>query len=139
MSCWIVSKKHVDVLVSALRLYKLIPADELDKTGALLWAENHTSYNYRYDEDTEVPAYAFAEPVGLTQLVYSNTQDPTTKPLDLNAVSVLKQVNCYEYQSCEHPGWAESRACRLMDALEAALHADSRGAARHTAAYEAAP
>jgi len=35
----------------------------------------------------------------------------------LSPVAVLKACSCYEYQSCEHPGWETSEAKRLIDSI----------------------
>jgi hypothetical protein len=34
---------------------------------------------------------------------------------------VLKAVACFDYQSCEHPGWPDSKAHDLMEALHTAV------------------
>ena len=36
----------------------------------------------------------------------------------IEAVQVLKAIQCYRYQSCEHPGWENSDARRWIDRLE---------------------
>jgi len=39
-------------------------------------------------------------------------------------VQVLKSIDCLDYQSCEHPGWAASEAKAFIDRLQsAAIHA----------------
>ena len=47
-------------------------------------------------------------------------------------VQGLKLIDCYEYQSCEHPGWLESEAYRFCQALHANL-------IRRLPGYEEAP
>ena len=125
MSAWIVTKTHVDVLVAALLEYRLIDRDEADQVGAELWAENYASINYRYDEDTAAPSYSFEEPSLL---------------IELDDLGVLKQVHCYNYQSCEHDDWRASRVYRRMTALEAAITLKlGSGELTKSRAYDAAP
>src|SRR5581483_9476890 len=157
MSAWLVSKRHVDVLVSAalqfpqhgsklrfrIRDVPTKPSDyakgepwgptaiktfnermtEVTRTnasdvGQMLWTENHKSLRHRYtDADESWPAeqYDFAEIHGR-----------------LDPVVVLKAIDCYEYQSCEHPEWEESAAYSLCDALR-------RVAIARLPGYESAP
>lgn len=39
----------------------------------------------------------------------------------LTAVEGLSAIDCYEYQSCEHPGWKQSEPRRFCEALRRAL------------------
>lgn len=42
----------------------------------------------------------------------------------LTPVQVIKACDCLEYQSCEHPEWEQSEACKLLKAIrEAAIGA----------------
>jgi len=38
-----------------------------------------------------------------------------------SAVELIKALHCYEYQSCEHPGWRTSQAHSFCRALERRL------------------
>lgn len=138
MSAWIVSKKHIDALVTAAmvgntgrkmrwRVPGDVPADAYQRgepwgpgaaeaarasmrdmilsaagrVGAMLWNENHLSVNHRYDQSEEEAPYVYEA-------------FPASK---LAPGFVLKQLDCYEYQSCEHPGWEASEARAWCDAL----------------------
>lgn len=73
------------------------------RVGAMLLAENASSTNHRYDEEKWEQPYTFTELRG--------HPDP---------VIVLSALRCYEYQSCEHPGWPKSEAyafCRNLQAV----------------------
>ena len=105
MSAWIVSKRHIDLLVSVILRSEAVPEAGVDANtiGTELWTECHRSVNYRYSENEPVPDYHH-EPY----------------PLDVAGdgyLFLLKQVDCYRYQSCEHPGWESSAACRWTDEL----------------------
>lgn len=142
MSAFMVGKVHIDALVTAglgkpgtgtVRLRWFYPA--LDRTksyleqqdrrreltsetagrvGAMLLAENMRSVNHRYDEDELEEPYLFSRLPG--------TADP---------VQVLKALDCYEYQACEHAEWPTSEAAQFCDALR-------RRMIKRLAGYEAA-
>lgn len=70
------------------------------RTGAMLMAENAESVNHRYDEEDIEEPYVYARPWR------------TCTP-----VEVLKLIDCYEYQTCEHPEWERSEARAFCEAL----------------------
>jgi hypothetical protein len=70
------------------------------RVGAMLLAENRRSVDHRYDEQEWEEPYLF-----------------TALPGRPDPVVVLKAINCYRYQSCEHPGWGSSEAFAFCDAL----------------------
>ena len=116
MSAWIVSKKHIDVLVAAADLPTQAERNEL---GQLLWDENHKSVNYRYTEQRPTPRYTFTAP-----------------PAPLNTPTILKQINCLDYQSCEHEGWGSSKAFAWLKKLEEMLVPANQTAAQMEATPE---
>jgi len=115
MSAWIVTKEHIDLLVAAAKGEDEMDGIEPDALGAMLWAENHKSVNCRYSEATEAPAYKFTPPRG-----------------KIDPVVVLKQINCYAYQTCEHKEWEASKAYKFCENLKNAMIHSLPG-------YEAAP
>lgn len=115
MSAWIVSKKHIDLLVTAAQSAKYMRVEDPTALGTLLWAENHKSVNARYSEESVTPPYRFAR--------FPGKVDP---------IVVLKSIHCYQYQACEHDGWKESEACKLMTELEGEMISALPG-------YDAAP
>lgn len=86
-----------------------------NEVGAMLLLENLHSVNHRYTEAEAPPAYRFRPLPG--------HPDP---------VVVLKAIDCYEYQSCEHPGWKTSEAYAFCDALRRTCIASLAG-------YDTAP
>jgi hypothetical protein len=112
VSAWIVARAHIDVLILAGVQFgvayepgasdPIVPA-ELAIAGADLWAENHRSVNCRYGEDSEPPAY----PAPTAEVV-------------LDPVAVVKAIDCFAYQSCEHAGWDASPAADYCARLRAA-------------------
>lgn len=81
---------------------KRLDADTASTVGAMLMAENRRSLDHRYAEEEWEQPYLF------DRLRIAGTIDP---------VRVLKAINCYEYQSCEHPEWHDSQALVFCDAL----------------------
>lgn len=115
MSAWIVATAHVDVLVLAGVQFRVsydrdgaaaLGPVVLAAVGADLWAENHRSVDHRYDDNPEPDAYSA----------------PTAEVV-LDPVAVVKAVDCFVYQSCEHPGWETSRAADYCTRLRAAAMA----------------
>lgn len=114
MSAWIVGEDHIDMLTTALLnpLINTTPAQmDANELGHMLWAENHASVNYRYNEHTRVPGYAFRPVPELA----------TTELEPSHLVILDRQRRCYEYQTCEHPEWETSTARALMGSLQAGI------------------
>lgn len=123
MSAFIVGTDHIDYLIAAavdasvlLGGYGVYWADEritrhnADAVGAALLAENIASVAYRYeDQGTGNLPGPIPNPVP-AEYVYQPF-------LQVDAAQVLKAIDCYEYQSCEHPGWHDTEARRFCDVL----------------------
>lgn len=86
------------------------------RVGQVLLTENVRSVCHRYDEDelatelSEVGVYTFRPLPGVP--------DP---------VVVLKAIDGYTYQSCEHAGWENSEAQAIVTALQGAAIAHLPG------------
>lgn len=115
MSAWIVAAAQIDVLVLAGVQFGVsydagpstVPAPlGLAAAGRDLWAENHRSIDHRYGGRTEPSSYL-----------------PPAAEVLLDRVAVVKAIDCYVYQSSEHPGWSTSRAADYCRRLRAAAMA----------------
>ena len=113
MSAWIVSKKHIDYLVSAMAQYGTLDSNA-HYVGQKLWKENVTSVAHRYPEDPPAKRPGPIYKRGVQPSTYKHT--PYKKPID--PITLLKQIGCYQYQSCEHDGWKTSWSHRAMEDLE---------------------
>jgi hypothetical protein len=71
--------------------------------GAMLLAENRRSVDHRYAEEELEQPYLFQTIPGVP-----------------NPVAVLKALDGFEYQACEHPEWWESEAFNFCNALRRA-------------------
>ncbi len=113
MSAWIVSRDHLDLLLTAAQAWGITNAEHADDTGRMLWKENLDSVAFRYPGDRDgdrpgpedfrdrhVDTYRFQPYPGLV--------DPEV---------VAAAAASLSYQSCEHPGWAASDARRWVTAL----------------------
>jgi hypothetical protein len=137
MSCFIVSREHIHVLVdAAFRFMRTHGAsdfsfytplrnasesgtskrftyafDEHDRLGAMLEAENLRSYTCRYGERT-----ATEESVKLAD---PYVHRPPRKKL--TTIELLKAVHCYEYQACESTDWEFTQARAFCHSLERSI------------------
>jgi hypothetical protein len=110
MSAYVVDRHHVIFLAKARSLlpesiHHEDPKQEL-KDAQMLWDENVKSVQFRY---TSPPDGDFT----ITMQDIQNTN--WNRPVD--CVQVIKSIGCYEYQSCEHPGWKTSRAYQFCQSL----------------------
>jgi hypothetical protein len=112
MSAWLCSQHHIAILATAL-------ADlghDAQATGETLLRENERSLRARYDERAE--SY-FNEAGELTApFVYDTRGFAVRGP---GVAWLLKQVDCYAYQACEHAGWDASEAKQLCDEITAQI------------------
>lgn len=137
MSAFMVGKAHIDALVrlglqtplnSPLRWSKhpvmdgkwdledvrTLTRETVDTTGQMLVAANLKSIHYLYPETrngSSVPGGGVEE-----EAYYYERSDRCP-----NVVEGLKLIDCYEYQSCEDPGWSMSEARRFCEALRSRL------------------
>jgi hypothetical protein len=120
MSAFTVDIAHIDTIVNAMRQFAgvPVPASAPREIGQLLWNENYASVNYRYSESESTPDYR-----------------PTITDEPLSAVAVLKALDCYTHQTCEHPDWQTSEAKRLIDALHALILSERPEWAKQVRSY----
>lgn len=134
MSSWAVDKTHIDLLITAGLTFpgRSLPGGTLtwmhqdrraeltregaDSIGGKLWAENHASVHYTYPDDADGPDGSLPGPTGF-EGVHTLTYTFQRIPGVLDPVVVLKQIACYEYQSCDHDNWLASEAAAITAAL----------------------
>lgn len=119
MSAFILEDDTIDLLVTAgtmgsrdngLRLYfageviAYSKYEDTDLVGTILKTANYESVNYRYQENTEVGTYNYRTVGDIGGALIPWGQ-------------VLKSLDCYEYQSCEHPEWETSLAKAICSAI----------------------
>ena len=80
--------------------------------GQMLWDENIKSVAYR---DQDSAHQGLPSPADETAFVYFHERPTAAYRWD--PAQILKATDCYEYQSCEHPGWEASSANAFIDVL----------------------
>jgi len=110
MSAWLVSKQHIDVMVTASIALGITAKDDANETGEMLWQENCFSLMARYGDRYEMDGGTLPNP---GEYVVAGFEPAATE----NLVFVAKQVNCYAYQSCEHQGWPGSKSVGIVDKM----------------------
>ena len=136
MSAYMVDRNHIRYLVEAARSNSLsrsplywhhrgvshlletqggerIVCRHAAGVGQILWDENRKSIECRNPDTQEDFSHA-PGPVG-ESFVYDR-HEPAYHH-HFNPVQVLKACACYEYQACEHSGWADSEAHAFIMAL----------------------
>jgi hypothetical protein len=121
MSAFIVSRKYIAAIAKAAHV--LLGVNALEVADALS-RENHESFNYRYDEDNGSPAR------------FETAEIESAPDLSGTPYALLAAVNCLDYQSCERPGWDDSRACDIL--IRLSTRAQEAGAVDDSQEYYAA-
>jgi hypothetical protein len=103
MSAFICNHSHVTALAVYAARNRILGCTDANEIGQMLHAENVRSVNYRYDETTppsfELCEWAAFQPFALAQ--------------------IIKAARCLDYQSCEHPGYPQSEAAKMLQAITA--------------------
>jgi hypothetical protein len=139
MSAWVVSKAHIDAMITAglkngghygsnMRWYfrdngvgELL-IDNASEVGQMLWNENLKSIHGRYPDTLEggpVPGPIDFEESDVVTYRYDDRLWMSGRKID--PVAMLKAISCYEYQSCEHREWPDSEAFAFCKVLEASI------------------
>lgn len=132
MSAFMCSDRHLGILAAyAVRnVLEAIPYDlrsELERDGfehrpgatlrtisrvaSMLASENLKSLAHRYPRDHHLDAASY-DSFDIPATI--ETEARLTLPL-----TIIKACHCYAYQASEHPGWQDSAARKLVDAIEA--------------------
>jgi hypothetical protein len=124
MSAWVVTKHHIDVLVSAaierslaIKLEGagvLVPVTPANATfvGRMLLRENITSVVHRYRLCGTGEAFDYLR--GLVR--YEFTFYPAIRPS-----AIAQALECYDYQACEHDTYETSAAAFFVSQMKTAL------------------
>lgn len=109
MSAWIVSKGHIDRMVSTALAWELISVEHATAIGRTLWVENLKSVAERYPDDKSGERSGSGETDKEIKSYEFTAEVPPLTPVEM-----MKAIHCLDYQSCEHDGWPESVACKLL-------------------------
>lgn len=110
MSAYIVHDSHIDAILTwasdkgcatPVHFEKNLTISQVrgneSAIGQILINENTKSVNHRYKDDSKADRYTFKR-----------------FPIELTPVEMIKAIECLDYQSCEHDGWAGSFACNVL-------------------------
>ena len=133
MSAFIVDAGHIDYLVAAVRHYRMTSASGTPATPAATTATRPTGWggdttDLYYMSETELGrellrenlasvAHRYGEDLSPDELGSPEAYEYRATKLALSPVQILKAAQCLEYQSCEHPDWADSLACNILARL----------------------
>lgn len=112
MSACVVSEKHV---VTLAYFYEMLVKHSFKEsypyslpmvqdTAKILRRENVKSVNYRYNEKSKVDKFTGVLP-----------------DTDISMLSLYKQIECWDYQSCERPTFQKSNAYKMMMELKSTV------------------
>lgn len=121
MSAFIVAKAHIDAIVTAALDRGHIQAGQEDAYGQELVKENVRSVERRYD-DAPDDGDGLPGPIA-PYYRHLYTWEPTRVLSDAELSGAIAGLT---YQSCEHHEWADTEACRNLEALDP--HVEHHGA-----------
>ena len=121
MSAHIVSKKHIDTLLTVAYGDNQTRREDLTATGEILRLANLESIHAKYqdtrghDSDSDrLPGYIWDrvpyEFETAPDLIQSKQIYPPRRQIQI--LAALRLLDCYEYQSCEFSGWRDSQALK---------------------------
>ena len=118
MSCYIVNKKTIDVIVKGIEDYGIdyraknyktdnyrlivLQGSQNDAIGQSLLNQNYASATYRYCGDIKIPEYHFSD-------------------VEYNEGMLLGCINCYIYQACKTEGFFVTDLYRSLQSLKDAI------------------
>tara|TARA_R110000824_G_scaffold139482_2_gene304594 strand:- start:207 stop:674 length:468 start_codon:yes stop_codon:yes gene_type:complete len=129
MSAYIVSKKHIDTLLTVAYGDNLITKD-LTATGEILRLANLESIHAKYqdtrghDSDSDrLPGYVwdcvpYQYEIAPLLFIYSEAYPPRR---EIQIIAALRLLDCYEYQTSEFSGWVDSQAFKECHHIRATL------------------
>ena len=124
MSAYLVDRTHIIFLIKALLdkyengpylKYDDLPDNPVELCE-ILRTENVKSINARYPDTVENPEEAPGD-ASLALLPFTSEEYEKTKFSSFKAAQVYKSCSCYRYQACEHNGWPESKAYKIIEKL----------------------
>ena len=134
MSAYIVSKKHIDtILTVAYAELNQVTHQDLTDSGEILRLANLESIHAKYqdtrghDSDSDrLPGYIWDrvpyEFERAPDLIKSKQVYPPRRQLQI--LAALKLLDCYEDQACEFSGWPDSQAFKTCNYIRKTLTGD---------------
>lgn len=117
MSAWIVSKTHIDAMVTAMVAWELIPPEDATRIGRLLWEENVKSIHARYP-DTAENDRDYPGPLDFTSCDVERYEFEGLEGR-IDPLTVWCATRCWTYQTCEYDGCDQAPGWKLVEQLKA--------------------
>ena len=102
MSAWSTKGRHNAIIADALVIYGVIDGSDVAATYKELADENDKSLQARYGDRSKT---------------MNGNRWPYVPGGEVTPQDVAMLARSYSYQTCEHPGWEESRAHTLISRL----------------------
>ena len=109
MSAYVVDKDLIDRLIAGAVEARIIAIASAKDWGQTLWRENVVSVAYRYSLATRDPDELSSYNRDVAAYEY--------EPCAVTAQQIDADIDCLDYQSCEHDGWNASAAYDLLQRL----------------------
>jgi hypothetical protein len=124
LGAFICNNSHITALAVYAARNRIGGHTDAKTIGEILHAENVKSVNYLYGESAR-PSFELSEWAAFHKF---------------SEVQIVKAAHCLDYQSCEHPGWADSQALRIVQAIIANTKATEKDLPEYEAAeWEISP
>ncbi len=117
MSAFIVDRKHIIYLTQYASRNEILPYLQMTPVEIAneLAKENINSIHFLYPDTIEDVANVPGDPKTLEPFTQDDLDGRTW--YKFYPVQVIKSCRCYEYQSCEHDGWATSKAKEIIERI----------------------
>lgn len=119
MSAFVCSPEHIGLLAAALARNNLC-AEDASEMAERLMRDNISSVAYRYPDDIgngDRPGYSIPDDGLIFAAGLYGAHFAENWPVWVTANDLWNMVHCFEYQSCEHPGWPDSISRRVIARL----------------------
>ena len=122
MSCYLVSKAHIDAMVALVATERLrkglkITRDEMATVGRLFIDANVRSIEARYPDTIGKPEDMPGPNIDSGDRAFADRYTWAPVKASVTPVHALSILQCYEYQTCEFDGYETSEAgllCRYL-------------------------
>ena len=122
MSAYLVSEKHIGLIAAYAHKHELtqygicygLGIESIKEITTCLAKANLDSVDYRYKQDTD----------NTENKIYINNSIDHAKAINPDvfpAGYIAKQLDCFEYQSCEPENWYQSNAFKILANIRAEL------------------
>jgi len=124
MSAFRVSEEQIALICAVAEDMGVLCKHTAELMGAQMFFENTHSLCARYDDYDGFEENAVLGCASVQQCRWRNSLDKwiaNDAVQNITPAQILKLLDCYVYQSCEHRGWIKSKVRAFCDELQAAI------------------